>query len=183
MSDPKLRPATFAETLEAIGCSHEARQQAIRKDVWKVLEGRRSRAREGTATLNRGLIELLRTCDMWATVPPKELIDAIAQQLGVAGPPRNSPRDKAKLQKAIQLLVDNPNLSHKKLARESGLSLPTVIRLTKPKSPFMAEVQFASEIPSLKERGLCKELSEVKSRRQFFVEEAVPKKFYVEESS
>jgi len=181
VSDLKRRPATFTETLYALGFRYEAFRQTIREDVQKVLERRKNSGREGTATLNRELVALLRSCEMWATIAPKELTDAIERQLGVAGQRRDSPRAKAKRQKAIQLLVKDPNLSSKKLAKASGVRLPTITRWRQ-ESSFRAEVQFASEIPSLEARGLCKTLGEVKARRQFFVEEAIPRKFFVEES-
>ncbi len=83
-------------------------------------------SREGTADLNREIINRLQSCHDIDIAPPEELIAVFARQLNVIGRVRNEPRLKMQKMAAAAAFARDPKLSDKKLARLCGVSRPTI---------------------------------------------------------
>jgi hypothetical protein len=83
-------------------------------------------SREGTAALNREIINRLQSCHDIGVAPPEELIAVFAWQLNVIGRVRNEPRFKIQKMAAALALARDPELSDKQLARDCDVSRPTI---------------------------------------------------------
>jgi hypothetical protein len=80
---------------------------------------------EGTATLNASIVGWLEACQHYGVAPPPELVAAVARQLKVVRPSRDSGQDITN--SAIALAV-YPRVSNAQLATARGVTLPTIAR-------------------------------------------------------
>lgn len=83
-------------------------------------------SREHHAVVNRAIVEGLRSLQVLASPPPKELIELVAHQLQVSGKPRSSRKDGEKWWRAVRLLAENPDIANRAAARLIGTDHKTI---------------------------------------------------------